>query len=207
MTGLAGLLLLAAPEPLVDVSARIPDAVVDLRYATADNFMKKQVYPTGASCLLLERSAELLARAAEALRAKGYRLRLYDCYRPHAVQYLLWAAMPKRGYVAEPKTGSNHNRGGAVDLSLVTLDGREVEMPSGYDAFGPAAHHGFSGGTAASRANREVLRAAMKAVGFVSNRMEWWHYDLPDAAKYPLREEPFVVDGGAALNPARESPR
>jgi D-alanyl-D-alanine dipeptidase len=192
VTALVLLALAAAPEPLVEVSTLVPDAVVDLRYATADNFMKKQVYPDGARCLLLARSAKLLATAAEALRAQGFRLRLYDCYRPHSVQYELWKVMPKPGYVADPKTGSNHNRGGAVDLSLVTLDGKDVEMPSGYDFFGRAAHHAFTGGTASSRVNRDLLRAAMEAVGFKPNPLEWWHYDLPDAAKYPLRDEPFT---------------
>jgi D-alanyl-D-alanine dipeptidase len=145
---------------------------------------------------LLERSASMLVRAADALRAKGFRLRLYDCYRPHSVQFELWKVMPKPGYVADPKKGSNHNRGGAVDLGLVTLDGGEVEMPSGYDFFGPAAHHGFAGATAVATANREALRSAMEAVGFKKNPMEWWHYDLPDAAKFPLRDEPFAADSG-----------
>lgn len=193
MTLMLALLLNAAPppEPLVEVVKVIPDAVVDLRYATSDNFMKKQVYPSDARCLLLERSAKMLVKAADALRKQGFRLRLYDCYRPHPVQFELWKVMPVPGYVAEPTKGSNHNRGGAVDLSLVTLDGKDVEMPTGYDAFSKAAHHGYAGGTETSRKNRETLREAMEAVGFKRNPMEWWHYDLPDAAKYPLREEPF----------------
>ncbi len=181
------------PEPLVEALAAVPDLVVDLRYATPDNFMKKQVYPSDARCLLLARSAGLLAKAAAGLREKGYRLKVYDCYRPHSVQWELWKVLPKPGYVADPKKGSNHNRGGAVDLTLVTLDGGAVEMPSPYDFFGKEAHHAFTGGTAASRSNREVLRAAMEGVGFKKNPMEWWHYDLPDASKSPLRDEPFTA--------------
>jgi len=186
------LVLNAAPDPLVEVTTLIPDAVVDLRYATADNFMKKQVYPSNARCLLLERSAKQLKAAADVLREKGFRLRLYDCYRPHHVQFELWKVMPVPGYVAEPKKGSNHNRGGAVDLGLVTLDGKDVEFPSPYDFFGKEAHHSFQGGTKVALANRELLRTTMEANGFKKNSMEWWHYDLPDAAKYPLRDEPFV---------------
>lgn len=195
------LTLAAAPttEALTPVLELIPDAVVDLRYATADNFMKKQVYPAGARCLLLRRSATMLKAAADALRHQGYRLRLYDCYRPRAVQYELWKVMPVPGYVADPAKGSNHNRGGAVDLSLVTLDGGEVEMPTPYDTFSPAAHQGYDGGTGPSRKHRELLKAAMLAQGFVPNRMEWWHYDLPDASKYPLRDEPFVARAKDAL--------
>lgn len=189
-------LVLSAPDagvqPLVEVVTRIPDAVVDLRYATADNFMGKAVYPPEARCLLLEKSAKQLEAAAKVLREQGFRLRLYDCYRPHHVQWELWKVLPKPGYVADPKTGSNHNRGGAIDLSLVRLDGGVVEMPSSYDFFGKAAHHSFDGGTAEALKNRATLKAAMTNAGFTINPMEWWHYDLPDAKKFPLRDEPFV---------------
>lgn len=199
MTVLALLLLAAGPEPLVEVTSLIPDAVVDLRYATADNFMKKQVYPADARCLLLQQSAQKLKAAADVLRAKGYRLRLYDCYRPHHVQFELWKVMPVPGYVAEPTKGSNHNRGGAVDLGLVTLAGEDVEFPSPYDFFGKAAHHGFQGASKDALAHRELLRTTMEAQGFKRNAMEWWHYDLPNAGRFPLRDEPFVSaekDGG-----------
>lgn len=181
-----------APQPLVEVASRIPDAVVDLRYATADNFMGKAVYPPDARCLLLEKSAKQLEAAAAELRRQGFRLRLFDCYRPHHVQFELWKVLPKPGYVAEPTKGSNHNRGGAVDLSLVQLDGGVVEMPSPYDFFGKAAHHAFDGGTPEARRNRQTLKAAMTTAGFTINPMEWWHYDLPDARRFPLRDEPFV---------------
>ena len=186
-----------APEPMVEAVTAVPDLVVDLRYATADNFMKKQVYPSDARCLLLRRTAQQLAKAAEALRPKGYRLIAYDCYRPHSVQAELWKVLPVPGYVADPQKGSNHNRGAAVDLGLVQLDGGAVELPSPYDFFGPAAHHGYDGGTAASRRNRDTLRAAMEGAGFSRIKLEWWHYELKDAAKFPLRDEPFAApDGG-----------
>ncbi|MBL9037988.1 MAG: D-alanyl-D-alanine dipeptidase [Archangium sp.] len=196
MTAFGALLALvvsATPEPLVEVVSVIPEAVVDLRYATPDNFMKRQVYPAGARCLLVRGVAERLKRASDALRAQGFRLKLYDCYRPHSVQWALWKVMPKPGYVADPRTGSNHNRGTAIDLTLVRLDGSAVEMPSGYDEFSPSAHHGFAGGTEASRKHREVLRAAMERAGFTRNRMEWWHYDAPSPRSFPLRDEPFVA--------------
>jgi D-alanyl-D-alanine dipeptidase len=188
---LALLLLAAAPEPLVEVTAELPDAIVELRYATDDNFMKKAVYPPAAKCLLLERAVKGLVKAAAALRQRGYRLRLYDCYRPSHVQYELWKAKPVVGYVADPKTGSHHSRGGSVDLTLAALDGGPVEMPSGYDEFGRAAHQAFAGGTKGARAHRDELRAAMEAAGFVRNAMEWWHFDLPGAVRFPLRDDPF----------------
>jgi D-alanyl-D-alanine dipeptidase len=177
--------------PLVQATTVVPDLVEDLRYATEDNFLKRKVYPDTARCLLLPESAQRLKQAADVLRPKGYRLKVYDCYRPRAVQWEMWKIMPVPGYVADPRKGSNHNRGGAVDLTLVTLDGKEVEMPTAFDAFVPAAHHGYAGGTEASRKHREILREAMEGAGFKRNRMEWWHYDLPDATKRPVLDVPF----------------
>jgi D-alanyl-D-alanine dipeptidase len=184
--------LSAGDSPVVDATEVIPDLVVDLRYATDDNFLKRRVYPEDARCMLLKDSAQRLKKAADALRAKGYRLKVYDCYRPRAVQYEMWKIMPQPGYVANPKFGSNHNRGAAVDLTLVRLDGAEVEMPTKFDDFTPAAHHGYKGGTEASRKHREILREAMEGAGFKRNKMEWWHYDLPGAKKLPVLDVPFT---------------
>ena len=191
---LFSLLLWTAParEPLVDAALRVPDLVVDLRYATADNFLKVAVYPPSARCLLLESAATRLAAAARSAKTRGYRLKVWDCYRPLSVQFAMWKVFPKVGYVADPnKGGSHHNRGAAVDLTLVSLDGAAVEMPTGYDSFTRAAHHWYSGGTAASLDHRATLRAVMEAAGFTRNPMEWWHYELPDAIAFPTRDDPF----------------
>jgi len=188
-------LLGSAPPPaqpgLVDATGRISDLVVDLRYATPDNFLHRTLYPPGARCLLLPETLDRLEKAAAALRKEGFRLRLYDCYRPRSVQWQMWQIFPRPGYVADPRQGSNHNRGAAVDLTLATPDGEAVEMPTGFDSFERAAHHGYAGGSASSRANRERLLAAMRAAGFRENRMEWWHYDLPDARRFPALDVPF----------------
>ena len=182
LVALAGLALrrdAGAPAGgLVEASARVPGLVVELRYATEENFLGKAVYPEGARCLLLAGVAERLAHAARTLEAHGYRLKAWDCYRPIDVQWAMWKLVPRRGYVADPHTGSNHNRGAAVDVTLATAGGEPVEMPTPFDTFGPAAHHGSSAG-AAARANRETLRQAMVQAGFRANRMEWWHYDAP----------------------------
>lgn len=178
-------------EPLVEVAPLIPDAVVDLKYATPDNFLKKKVYPDSAKCLLRESVARRLVQAAKQLRAEGFRLKLFDCYRPLRVQWQMWKILPVPGYVADPRTGGNHNRGAAVDLTLVTRDGREVEMPTPFDTFTEAAHHGYPGGSAASRRHRELLRTAMEAAGFRKNRMEWWHYDAPNAKTFTALDQPF----------------
>jgi D-alanyl-D-alanine dipeptidase len=197
VTAAVALALVAAAVPartagLVDVARVVPDAVLDLRYATSENVLGRPLYPV-ARCLLRRPAAERLVRAAARLRAAGYRLRLYDCYRPLSVQRVLWAYYPRRGFVADPdRGGSHHNRGGAVDLGLATLDGGEVEMPTGFDAFGPkAAAWAVDGITASARLHRNQLRRAMEAEGFKVNPREWWHFDAPDALAAPLLDVPL----------------
>lgn len=183
------------PEDLVEVKAHIPDVVVELPYATADNFVGEQLYPEGARCLLRRDTLERLTVAADALREKGYRIKLWDCFRPLAVQWQMWRRFPRPGYVANPERGSHHNRGAAVDLTLMTLEGEELEMPTPFDSFQRAAHHSYTGGTEASRRNRGILRRAMEEAGFRINRSEWWHYSLPGSGRFPVRDEPLVADG------------
>jgi zinc D-Ala-D-Ala dipeptidase len=184
--------LLAAPPPLVDVSLSIPDAVQDLRYATDRNFTGRALYPSGARCLLLRPVAERLARAAARVRSQGFRLRLYDCYRPPSVQRELWRRFPQRGFVADPGTGSHHNRGAAVDVGLSTLEGAEAELPTPFDAFEPrAASSATAGVSPAARRHRDLLRQAMEAEGFRPSRREWWHFDAPEARGAPVLDVPL----------------
>ena len=188
---LAAACVVAAPPDLVDVARLVPDAVLDLRYATADNFMGRPLYPE-ARCLLLRPTAERLARAAARLRPRGYRLLLWDCYRPLAVQWEMWRTVPRPGYVADPARGSHHNRGAAVDLSLAGADGRPVEMPTPFDAFGPRARADATDGiSAAALRHRRLLREAMEAEGFLVNPREWWHFAARDAWSQPLLDVPF----------------
>lgn len=195
---LADLPTVPAHGRLVDATSTVPGLALDLRYATQDNFLHRAVYPPDARCLLLRDTAQRLERAAVLLKPHGYRLKVFDCFRPRSVQYEMWRIMPKPGYVADPKWGSNHNRGAAVDLTLVQLDGGFVEMPTDFDSFSQAAHHGYSRGSAASRQHRDVLRGAMEDAGFKKNPMEWWHYDAPLAEKQPLLEAPLGADGGTS---------
>jgi D-alanyl-D-alanine dipeptidase len=182
-------LLAAAPARLADAAQAIPDAVLDLRYATASNFLGRAVYPPNARCLLLPAVADRLARAAARLRAQGFRLRIYDCHRPIAVQREMWRRVPRKGLVADPARGSNHNRAAAVDVGLAGPDGGEVELPTAFDAFEPRARAGaIEGVSPAARRNRDLLRAAMEAEGFRPNRMEWWHFDAPEARRAPILE-------------------
>ncbi len=198
VTALLAAAVLAAPDgDLVDVTRLVPDAVLDIRYATADNFVGHRLYPV-ARCLLRRPVAERLARAASHLRERGYRIRLYDCYRPLSVQRELWRARPQRGFVADPRPGSNHNRGAAVDLSLVDLAGREVEMPTPYDAFDRRARaDAVAGVSPAAIRHRTVLRSAMEEAGFRVNRAEWWHFHSADARSYALLDVPLDGASGA----------
>jgi D-alanyl-D-alanine dipeptidase len=175
-------LLADKPPPLVDVSRAVPDAVPELAYATDRNFTGRALYPAGARCLLLRPVAARLARAADRLRGLGFRIRLYDCYRPLAVQRELWRRFPRRGFVADPRGGSNHNRGAAVDVGLALPDGAEVELPTPFDAFeARAGAFATAGISPAALRHRDLLRRAMEAEGFRPNRREWWHFDAPEA--------------------------
>jgi D-alanyl-D-alanine dipeptidase len=188
----------AAPAgDLVDVASRIPDAVVDLRYAADENLFGRAVYPRHARCLLRAPVAERLARAAGRLRERGFRIVMWDCFRPLAVQREMWRLHPRPGYVADPARGSNHNRGAAVDVALVLADGSAVPLPTAFDAFGPAAHARAGGVPEPARRHRDLLRRAMEAEGFRVNPMEWWHFDAPEARGAPILEGGFETPAGA----------
>jgi D-alanyl-D-alanine dipeptidase len=198
----------ARPQPrgvgggLVDVAELIPDATLDIRYATPRNFTGKALYPA-ARCLLQRAVAERLVRVADRLSGHGYRLRLYDCYRPLSVQRRLWEAFPRRGFVADPKEGSLHNRGAAVDVGLSDAGGEELAMPTAFDAFDRRARAFATEGVPAElRQRRDRLRLAMEAEGFTVNPMEWWHFQAGDALRYPLLDVP-LDEPVASLAPQR----
>jgi D-alanyl-D-alanine dipeptidase len=189
----AAALAVAGPPALVDVTRLIPDAVLDLRYATERNVVGRAMYPAGARCLLLAPAADRLARAAARVRARGFRLLLYDCYRPVSAQWELWRRFPRPGFVADPRRGSHHNRAAAVDLGLAGPDGAEVELPTPFDAFEPRARAGATEGVSpAARRHRDLLRRAMEAEGFRASRLEWWHFDAPEARGARVLDVPIA---------------
>jgi zinc D-Ala-D-Ala dipeptidase len=181
------------PADLVELAVLDPTVKLDVRYATTNNFLGRAVYME-ARAFLQREPAEALLRAHRALREKGYGLLVFDAYRPWSVTKLFWDLTPpaKRDFVANPRTGSKHNRGTAVDLTLYELaTGREAEMPSPYDEFSERAHPGYAGGTPEARARRDRLRAAMEAEGFTVEPNEWWHFNWKDWRSYPLLDVPF----------------
>lgn len=171
-------------DALVDVATVIPDAVIDLRYATTNNFTGEVVY-SSATCMLRRLVAERLANAAAILRAQHRRLLVWDCYRPTSAQKKLWALVPDPKYVADPRRGSRHSRGAAIDLAVVDESGLAVTLPTEFDDFSPAAHR-----KNALRGKHGVeakqLAAAMRKAGFIGLSTEWWHFDAPAAANDPL---------------------
>lgn len=181
---------LPVTDPLIDLQALIPDAVLDIRYATGDNLTGRPLYPFAAA-FLRRSTAKKLEKAAAVLREKKLRLVIYDAYRPLSVQKALWAAKPDPVWVADPAKGSSHNRGAAVDLGLADEKGEPLPMPSRFDEFGPRARHGADGVPAAGRFNAELLKETLEAAGFKSLADEWWHYRDPDAKSWPLLDIPF----------------
>ncbi len=184
--------LLAAD--LVDLLALEPTLRTDLKYATADNFLGTPVYAANARAKLQRPAAEALVRVQRTLSAQGLGLCIFDAYRPWSVTKVFWDATPDdlRHFVADPSRGSRHNRGCAVDLTLLELaTGQPVEMPSGFDEFTPRAYPDYPGGTTRQRHYRELLRRAMEAEGFAVYEHEWWHFDFGDWRLYPVGNQPL----------------
>lgn len=167
-------------DPIVDVSKACPGVVIDLRYATARNITGKPIYPAGARALLRQSVAERLRRAQAFLEDRGFGLKLWDAYRPPAVQRILWNAVRNKAYVVEPSAvGSLHGWGAAVDVTLVDLRGREVRMPTDFDSFSDAAKYEYKGDDPEIAFNLQQLKRAMAEAGFRHIRDEWWHYSVP----------------------------
>lgn len=149
--------------------------VLDMRYATTNNFVKEQLYDCGR-CFLRPEAAQALKKANTVLKAKGYGFKMFDCFRPLPVQQKLWDKFRNPSYVTPPSKGSMHNRGLAVDLTIVDSDGIELDMGTEFDFFGEEAHHTYTGHSETINKNRLLLKETLEAVGFKGIRTEWWHY-------------------------------
>lgn len=163
---------------------------IDLRYATKNNITKKVLYEE--DLMYLQKSTlDKLIQVNEELRAKGFKLKIWDAYRPLNVQKKLWAAYPNANFIANPfTTGSNHNRGTAVDVTLVDMRNNEVDMPTGFDGFGAKSRRGGNW-SSKERENVGLLTDTMVKHGFTFIDSEWWHFDDEDAKKYPIMDYKF----------------
>lgn len=175
--------------PLVDISPPAFDLAVELVYATPANLTGKPFYRAAARPYLHPSAADALRRAIDLARPLGYRLKIFDAYRPVEGQWALWNANPDPEFVAEPSWGGPHNRGVAVDLTLVDAAGAELDMGTGFDACTPRSHHGRTDVSPAAQRNRVMLLGLMTAAGWEHYANEWWHYQLPDARGYPMVDQ------------------
>lgn len=181
------------PSDLVEVVKLDRTIRLDIRYATESNFAGRKVYHQ-ARAFLQRPAAEALVRVHRKLGERGLGLLVFDGYRPWSVTKIFWDLTPpdKRRFVADPRSGSKHNRGCAVDLTLFDRrTGRPLAMPSEYDEFSERAYQDYAGGTQEQRRNRALLRSAMEAEGFVSVPHEWWHFDYKDWRRYRIENIPF----------------
>ncbi len=188
---------LARSEPQLDASTRqalaefvnvekaVPGIIVDLRYATEDNVFGRKFYPS-TQCFLHREVARKLALVQADLEKEGLGLKIWDGFRPLAIQRELWKFKPDPRYVADPAEGSRHNRGAAVDVTLVDGEGAELEMPTPYDTFGPEAHARSIKVTEEVATHRKLLQDVMIRHGFEILDTEWWHFDAAGWEAYPI---------------------
>ncbi len=166
------------PDGWTEITALDPSIQLDLRYATANNFVKEKMYDCGR-CFFRTTVAKALVKAHKALQKQGYGgLKMYDCYRPRPIQWKLWKKVPDPRYVADPRKGSMHNRGMAADLSIVGKDGKELDMGTEFDFFGEEAYHAYTKLPKQVLDNRKLLLKTMADVGMKHTTTEWWHYSL-----------------------------
>jgi D-alanyl-D-alanine dipeptidase len=170
---------------LIEIAPQDYDVDVALAYATPENFTAAPVYQQ-AYCYLHTEAAEKLKDAVKAAKAMGYGIRVYDAFRPSEAQWKLWNHTPDPDFLADPRRGSPHSRGVAVDLTLLGADGEPIDMGTGFDAFTPLSHHGNLGISQEAQKNRLILLGLMTQAGWDFYRNEWWHYQLFNSRDYPL---------------------
>ena len=161
------------------------DFVYDMKYATEANFLKSKVYDC-AECYMRLKTAKALVKANSKFMKLGYKIKIYDCYRPLDVQKKMWAIVSNPSYVANPSKGSIHNRGGAVDITLLDSSGKELNMGTPFDFFGPEASHDYKNFPEEILQNRALFKKIMISSKFQSFDSEWWHYNLKNAKSDPI---------------------
>ncbi len=164
-------------KKMVELKTIVPGVEYDLRYATTNNFMHQQVYKTGSNTFLRLVVARALAQAQKELNEKNLSLKIWDAYRPYSVTEKMWEMIKDERYVADPKKGSGHNRGIAVDLTIIgRTTGKELDMGTGFDNFTDTAHLDFKNLSPGILNNRALLKTVMEKNGFVALETEWWHF-------------------------------
>jgi len=178
---------------MLELKSIIPDLVYDLRYATTNNFTGKRIYPADLNTTFLRRTPALALRIInQELAKEGLKLKIFDAYRPYSATCRFWKLIKDERYVANPSKGSGHNRGIAIDLTLIdALTEEEIDMGTGFDHFSDTAHHSFSNLPKENLRNREKLKTIMEKNGFKALETEWWHYFWPNDKNYMIMDIPF----------------
>jgi zinc D-Ala-D-Ala dipeptidase len=179
-------------KQMVNLKTAIPSLLVDLRYAGINNFMHTKLYPAVTSTYLRKPAADALLKVQQELKVLGLGLKIFDAYRPYSVTEIMWQPVKDDRYAADPKKGSGHNRGIAVDITLINLtSNEELNMGTGFDNFSDTAHHAFTDLPEDILQNRLLLKKLMEQHGFKALDTEWWHYSLPNAKDFELLDIPF----------------
>ena len=178
---------------MVNLQKTVPDLIIDLRYASKNNFTSVRMYPANTDQTFLRKSpAMAMVAAAKELKTMNLGFKIWDAYRPYHVTEKFWELIHDERYVANPAKGSGHNRGIAVDLTLYDLrTGKEINMPTDFDDFSEAAHHEQALGDSEKTNNRELLRTIMEKHGFIKFETEWWHYYWPGSDRFDVLDIPF----------------
>lgn len=174
-------------DEFVNIKDISSDFVLDIKYATSDNFLKQSVYDC-PECYLKKEVAKALSKANEVFKKSGYKIKIFDCYRPLAVQKKMWNILPGTNYVANPKKGSKHNKGIAVDITLVDAQGNEVDMGTPFDSFSEKSHHSYQKLPKEVLQHRKLLKDVMKQHNFKSIFSEWWHYEYVPLMNAPVKD-------------------
>lgn len=182
-----------AAQKMVELKTLIPGIVYDLRYATFNNFMHREMYPHGTKDAFLRMPvAQQLLLVQKELNQQGLGLKIFDAYRPYAVTVKFWELVHDERYVANPAKGSGHNRGIAVDLTIIHLNNKtELDLGTGFDNFTDTAHQSFQQLSPAILENRKLLRTIMEKYGFKALETEWWHYYLPPPERFDVLDLKF----------------
>ncbi|QJC55097.1 D-alanyl-D-alanine dipeptidase [Polaromonas vacuolata] len=176
-------------DALVELTEETHGIQIDMIYARADNFTGKVIYPH-AKCYLHPDAEVLFKHAISAAKNFGFRIKVFDAFRSQQAQQALWDCVPDPRYVADPKIGSNHTRGVALDITLQSLDGQDLDMGTAVDTMTKASHHFYPDLAAPVLINRMYLMTVMQEAGFIHHPNEWWHYQLPNASRFALLELP-----------------
>jgi D-alanyl-D-alanine dipeptidase len=177
---------------MMDIKKYIPSITLDLKYASTKNFMKTKLYPSIKTTFLRKEAAEALHKVQQELKKQGFGLKIFDAYRPYSVTEKMWEPVQDDRYAADPKKGSGHNRGIAVDLTLINLrTKKELNMGTSFDNFSDTAHIDFTNLPTDILQNRMLLKNTMEKYGFKVLDTEWWHFYLPNAKTYELLNVSF----------------